>query len=451
MKITVIGTGYVGLVTGACLAEFGNDVLCLDLDESKVFILEEGGVPIFEPGLQDIVRRNIAASRLHFTTDIEKAVAHGKIQFIAVGTPADEDGSADLHYVIDAARSIGQFMKSYKVVVNKSTVPVGTADKVNEVIAKELKKRNEAIAYSVVSNPEFLKEGTAVADFMKPKRVVIGAEDQKAIKLMQTLYAPFLLNHDRCILMDVRSAELTKYAANSMLATRISFMNDLATLAEKIGADIELVRRGVGSDPRIGYDFLYAGCGYGGSCFPKDIHALINTAAEYGHEMKILKAVDDVNHFQKQILAKKIKGIFGNDLTNRHFALWGLAFKPNTDDMREAPSREVIDDLIASGATVSAYDPVAMPEAARIYENQSKFKVVNSSIEALESADALIIVTEWKEFRAANLDLIKEKLKNPIIVDGRNLYNTETLNEAGFIYHSIGRVSIDQDFGPLIS
>lgn len=451
MKITVVGTGYVGLVTGACLAEFGNNVLCLDLDASKVGILEEGGVPIFEPGLQDIVRRNMAASRLHFTTDIEKAVTHGKIQFIAVGTPADEDGSADLQSVIAAARNIGKYMSSYKVVVNKSTVPVGTADKVSAVIAEELDKREETVTYSVVSNPEFLKEGTAVADFMRPKRVVIGANEKKAIELMQTLYAPFLLNHDRFILMDVRSAELTKYAANSMLATRISFMNDLANLSEKIGANIELVRRGVGSDPRIGYDFLYAGCGYGGSCFPKDITALINTAAEYDHDMKILKAVEEVNNIQKHILTKKIKAIFGNDLTNRHFAIWGLAFKPNTDDMRQAPSREVIDDLVTSGATVTAYDPIATSEADRIYANQPKFKAVNSPLEALENADALIIVTEWKEFRAANFEIIKAKLKTPIIVDGRNLYDTKVLKEAGFIYHSIGRAAIMQEFGSLLS
>lgn len=442
MKITVIGTGYVGLVSGACLAEFGNDVLCLDLDADKVHILEDGVVPIFEPGLEDIVRRNMNARRLHFTADIEKAVAHGTIQFIAVGTPSEEDGSADIQSVIAAARNIGKYMTDYKVVVNKSTVPVGTADKVGAVIAEELAKRKEDITYSIVSNPEFLKEGTAVADFMRPKRIVIGANEEKSIQLMRTLYAPFQLNHDRLILMDVHSAELTKYAANSMLATRISFMNDLANLAEKIGANIELVRRGIGSDPRIGYDFLYAGCGYGGSCFPKDVNALIKTAADHDYDMKILKAVEEVNNLQKHILTKKIKSIFGNDLTNRHFALWGLAFKPNTDDMRQAPSRKLIDDLITSGATVAAYDPVAMSEADRIYSNQPQFKVVNLPMAALDNADALIIVTEWKEFRVANLELIKARLKTPIIVDGRNLYDMEILKEAGFIYHSIGRIAI---------
>lgn len=439
MNITVVGTGYVGLVSGSCLAEVGNNVLCLDLDVNKVNMLKEGGIPIFEPGLEDIVRQNVKANRLHFTTDIKTAVEHGEIQFIAVGTPSDEDGSADLKSVIAAARNIGKYMTDYKVIVNKSTVPVGTADKVHAAVAEELASRGTNIPYSVASNPEFLKEGAAIEDFMRPDRIIVGAHDQRAVELIRSLYAPFQRNHERLIIMDVRSAEFTKYAANAMLATRISFMNELANLAEMIGADIELVRKGIGSDPRIGYDFLYPGCGYGGSCFPKDVKALIKTAAAHDTELQILNAVEDVNHLQKRVLMKKVRALFGNDLTGRHFALWGLAFKPNTDDMREAPSRDLIDDLIISGATVTAYDPIAVYEAKRIYANQPKLELVDSPMDALEQADALLIVTEWKEFRNANFEMIKSKLMAPIIIDGRNLYDPNILKEAGFSYYSIGR------------
>lgn len=439
MKITVVGTGYVGLVSGACLAEVGNDVLCLDVDPEKIRILEEGGVPIYEPGLLEMVRRNVAAGRLHFTTDIKQAAAHGTIQFIAVGTPPDEDGSADLQYVVAAARNIGKHMADYKVVVDKSTVPVGTADKVKAAIADELKKRGVEIPYSVVSNPEFLKEGAAVEDFMRPDRVVVGAEDEQAISLMRGLYVPFQRNHERIIIMDVRSAELTKYAANAMLATRISFMNELANLAESLGADIESVRQGIGSDPRIGYHFLYPGCGYGGSCFPKDVKALIQIGKNNGHDLKVLNAVEAANDVQKHVVSAKIKQHFGNDLTGKHFALWGLAFKPNTDDMREAPSRELIHDLLAAGATVTAYDPVAMHETQRIFKDETRLTLADNPMAALNGADALAVVTEWKEFRSPDFASIKQKLKSPIIFDGRNLYDPKNVKEAGFKYYAIGR------------
>ncbi len=439
MKVTVIGTGYVGLVSGTCLAEVGNDVLCLDVDAEKIRILEEGGVPIFEPGLQEMVRRNVAAGRLHFTTDVQRAVDHGTIQFIAVGTPPDEDGSADLKYVLAAARNIGRLMTDFKVVVDKSTVPVGTGAKVKAAIADELQKRGVEVPYSVVSNPEFLKEGAAVEDFMRPDRVVIGAEDEQAIFLMRALYAPFQRNHERLIVTDVKSAELTKYAANAMLATRISFMNELANLAEKLGADIEMVRQGIGSDPRIGYHFLYPGCGYGGSCFPKDVKALIKTAADdAGIGLKVLRAVEEANDAQKHVLTEKLKARFG-DLTGRHFAVWGLAFKPNTDDMREAPSRELIADLFAAGATVSAYDPVAMDEARRIFGDDSRLRFAASPREALRDADALVIVTEWKEFRSPDFDAIKSDLKQPLIFDGRNLYDPKFVRGMGIDYFAIGR------------
>ncbi|WP_305073911.1 UDP-glucose dehydrogenase family protein [Propionivibrio sp.] len=439
MKVTVIGTGYVGLVSGTCLAEVGNDVLCLDVDAEKIRILEEGGVPIFEPGLQEMVRRNVAAGRLHFTTDVQRAVDHGTIQFIAVGTPPDEDGSADLKYVLAAARNIGRLMTDFKVVVDKSTVPVGTGAKVKAAIADELQKRGVEVPYSVVSNPEFLKEGAAVEDFMRPDRVVIGAEDEQAIFLMRALYAPFQRNHERLIVTDVKSAELTKYAANAMLATRISFMNELANLAEKLGADIEMVRQGIGSDPRIGYHFLYPGCGYGGSCFPKDVKALIKTAADdAGIGLKVLRAVEEANDAQKHVLTEKLKARFG-DLTGRHFAVWGLAFKPNTDDMREAPSRELIADLFAAGATVSAYDPVAMDEARRIFGDDSRLRFAASPREALRDADALVIVTEWKEFRSPDFDAIKSELKQPLIFDGRNLYDPKFVRGMGIDYLAIGR------------
>jgi UDPglucose 6-dehydrogenase len=439
MKITVIGTGYVGLVSGTCLAEVGNDVLCLDVDPEKIRILEEGGIPIYEPGLLEMVRRNVAAGRLHFTTDIKQAAAHGTIQFIAVGTPPDEDGSADLQYVVAAARNIGKHMTDYKVVVDKSTVPVGTADKVKAAIMDELQKRGVEIPYSVVSNPEFLKEGAAVEDFMRPDRVVVGAEDEQAISLMRTLYAPFQRNHERIIFMDVRSAELTKYAANAMLATRISFMNELANLAESLGADIESVRQGIGSDPRIGYHFLYPGCGYGGSCFPKDVKALIQIGKNNGQDLQVLNAVEAANDVQKHVISAKIKQRFGDDLSGKHFALWGLAFKPNTDDMREAPSRELIHDLLAAGATVTAYDPVAMHETQRIFKDETRLTLADNPMAALDGADALAVVTEWKEFRSPDFSSIKQKLKTPIIFDGRNIYDPKMVKAAGLDYRAIGR------------
>ena len=440
MKITVVGTGYVGLVSGTCLAEVGNDVLCLDVDPAKIKILEDGGIPIYEPGLQEMVTRNVAAGRLHFTTDVEKAVKHGTIQFIAVGTPPDEDGSADLQYVLAAARNIARTMTDYKVIVDKSTVPVGTADKVRAAVADELKKRGLEVPFSVVSNPEFLKEGAAVEDFMRPDRIVVGAEEEQAIHLMRALYAPFQRNHERLIITDVKSAELTKYAANAMLATRISFMNELANLAEVLGADIEMVRQGIGSDPRIGYHFLYPGCGYGGSCFPKDVKALIKTAADDANiTLKVLTAVEEANDLQKHILSEKIKARFGADLKGRHFALWGLSFKPNTDDMRDAPSRELIKDLFAAGATVSAYDPVALHETQRIFGDDSRLKYADSPMSALDDADALVIATEWKEFRSPDFEAIKAVLKNPVIFDGRNLYDPKFVRNSGVEYFAIGR------------
>jgi UDPglucose 6-dehydrogenase len=439
MKITVIGTGYVGLVSGTCLADVGNDVLCLDLDAAKIRTLNGGGIPIYEPGLEAMVKKNVAAGRLRFTTDIEAAVAHGVLQFIAVGTPPDEDGSADLQYVVAAARNVGRHMTGYKVVIDKSTVPVGTADKVRAGIAEELKARGLTIDFSVVSNPEFLKEGAAVEDFMKPDRIVVGAEDARAIELMRELYAPFQRNHERLIVMDVKSAELTKYAANAMLATRISFMNELANLAETLGADIELVRRGIGSDPRIGFHFLYPGVGYGGSCFPKDVQALIRTAQEAGQALQVLQAVEAANDSQKGVLTQKITRRLGQDLSGKTFALWGLAFKPNTDDMREAPSLVLIADLLACGASIRAYDPVATHEAQRILGTNPRITYAATPMAALDGADALAIVTEWKEFRSPDFDAIKAKLKTPVIFDGRNLYDPATPRKAGLEYFAIGR------------
>jgi UDPglucose 6-dehydrogenase len=439
MKISVIGTGYVGLVTGTCLAEVGNDVLCLDLDESKIRILKEGGIPIHEPGLLEMVRRNVEAGRLHFTTSIEESVAFGQVQFIAVGTPPDEDGSADLQYVTAAARNIGKYMTGYKVVVDKSTVPVGTADKVRAALAEELTKRGANLPFAVASNPEFLKEGAAVEDFMRPDRIVLGADDERAINLMREIYAPFNRNHDRLVVMDIRSAELTKYAANCMLATRISFMNELANLADKLGADIEQVRLGIGSDPRIGYHFLYPGCGYGGSCFPKDVQALIRTADSIGMPLKVLNAVEDVNEVQKRILLEKIKSRFGANLHGKHFALWGLAFKPNTDDMRAASSRVVIQGLWKLGATITAYDPVAITESKRIFGDDRRLTYAESPMGALNDADALLIVTEWKEFRAPDFDAVKTALKSPVIFDGRNLYEPAKVKVHGLEYYAIGR------------
>jgi len=440
MKITVIGTGYVGLVGAACLAEVGNHVLGLDVNPEKIRILKEGGIPIHEPGLLEIVRRNVENGRLSFTTNIEEAVHFGEVQFIAVGTPPDEDGSADLQYVTEAARNIGRFMTSEKVIVDKSTVPIGTGDKVKAAVAEELKKRNVDIHYSVVSNPEFLKEGAAVEDFMRPDRIVIGTEDPKAIDVMKQVYAPFQRNHERLVVTNLRSAELIKYAANSMLATRISFMNELANLAEIVGADIEMVRQGIGSDPRIGYHFLYPGCGYGGSCFPKDVKALIKTAKDVaGFDLKLLKAVEEVNDLQKYVLPKKIKKQFGDNLKGKHFALWGLAFKPNTDDMREASSRVLIHELIKAGATITAYDPVAMIEAKRIFKDEKHLSFVDTQDDALKNADALIIVTEWTEFRSPDFGLIKSSLKAPFIFDGRNLYDPKAVRSLGFEYFPIGR------------
>jgi UDPglucose 6-dehydrogenase len=440
MKVTVVGTGYVGLVSGACLAEMGNDVLCLDVDSAKIAILEGGGLPIHEPGLDQIVARNVSAGRLRFTTDVERAVAHGMLQFIAVGTPPDEDGSADLKYVLAAARNIGRHMSEYKVVVDKSTVPVGTADKVRGAIAEALAQRASDIGFSVVSNPEFLKEGAAVDDFMRPDRIIVGAEDERAIRLMRELYAPFQRNHDKLVVMDLRSAELTKYAANAMLATRISFMNELALLAERVGADIEQVRLGIGSDPRIGFGFLYAGCGYGGSCFPKDVKALIHTAEESGRSLQVLRAVENANEAQKKVLIEKIVRRFGNDLTGRRFALWGLAFKPNTDDMREAPSRVIIGELLSRGASVQAYDPIAMVEARRVLGDAPGLAFADSAVGVLQGADALIIVTEWKEFRSPDFERIKATLNHPVIFDGRNMFSPATVEAAGIEYHAIGRL-----------
>ena len=439
MKVSIIGTGYVGLVTGACLAEVGNHVMCMDVDENKIRTLRDGGIPIHEPGLLEIVQKCVAAGRLQFTTDPAESAHFGQVQFIAVGTPPDEDGSADLQYVLAAARSIAQHMDEYKVIVDKSTVPVGTADKVRQVVMEQLQARGVDLPFAVVSNPEFLKEGAAVNDFLRPDRIVVGADDTRATEIMHELYAPFQRNHDRLIVMDIRSAELTKYAANAMLATRISFMNELALLAEKLGADIERVRHGIGSDPRIGYHFLYAGCGYGGSCFPKDVQALQRTARANGVELQVLKAVEDANDEQKHILLKKIAQKFGSDLSGKRIALWGLAFKPNTDDMREAPSRVLIEGLWKMGATVAAYDPAAMEETHRIYGDDPRIKLVDSPTAALAGADALAIVTEWKEFRSPDFSVIKSSLKNPVIFDGRNLYEPADVRTEGVEYFCIGR------------
>lgn len=451
MKITIIGSGYVGLVTGACLAELGNDVFCLDLDQAKIDILNSGGVPIYEPGLKEMIERNRHAKRLQFSTDIAASVAHGEIQFIAVGTPPDEDGSADLKYVLAAAKNIGQFMTSPKVIVDKSTVPVGTAAKVKEVIAKELAKRQLGTEFSVVSNPEFLKEGAAVEDFMRPDRIVIGSDSdesgQRAKEKMRKLYTPFNRHHERTFYMDVKSAELTKYAANAMLATRISFMNELANLADVVGADIEAVRQGIGSDTRIGYGFLYSGTGYGGSCFPKDVQALEKTAQEHGLDLKILQAVESVNESQKKVLIRKIQQEFGQDLRGKTFALWGLAFKPNTDDMREAPSRVIIQELVKAGAQIVAFDPIATEEAMRALaidfagtpELLARIKTVDNPMDALSDADALVIATEWKAFRSPDFDDLKKRLKTPVIFDGRNLYEPLSMSEIGIQYHGIGR------------
>jgi UDPglucose 6-dehydrogenase len=439
MRITVHGTGYVGLVTGACVAQAGNHVVCVDIDEAKVAALNAGEIPIYEPGLEEIVRRNHSAGRLTFTTDVAEGVRHGELQFIAVGTPKNEDGSADLRHVLTVAETIGKHMTDYKVVVDKSTVPVGTADRVHATIASSLANRKASIGFDVVSNPEFLKEGAAVADFMKPDRIVVGTESPRAAELLRQLYEPFSRSHDKLIVMDVRSAELTKYAANVMLATKISLMNELANIAERYGADIEQVRIGIGSDPRIGYSFIYPGCGYGGSCFPKDVHALIRSAEEIGYDAELVRAVDSVNNRQKHTLFQKISAHFGGKLKGRTFALWGLAFKPNTDDMREAASRVLIELLLEAGALVQAYDPVAGDEAASIYGGQSGVTLCSSANAALEGADVLAIVTEWREFRSPDFDHLRATLKKPAIFDGRNLYDPDLMASMGFEYFGVGR------------
>ncbi len=439
MRLTVFGTGYVGLVTGACLAEVGHDVMCVDVDERKIANLKQGTIPIYEPGLEPIVHRNVEEGRLHFTTSAEEGVAHGEVQFIAVGTPPDEDGSADLKYVLAVAESIARHMTAEKIIVNKSTVPVGTADKVRERVAQVLAERGISLPYSVVSNPEFLKEGDAVNDFMKPDRIIIGTDNAQAEAVMRRLYAPFNRNHERTLFMDIRSAELTKYAANAMLATKISFMNELANLAERLGADIEKVRIGIGSDPRIGYHFIYPGCGYGGSCFPKDVKALVQMARDVAYEPQLLEAVEVVNKAQKQRLFDKIHHHFGGELEGRTIALWGLAFKPNTDDMREAPSRALMEALWQAGAKVRAYDPVAMEECRRIYGDHPQLELVESKYDALNEADALALCTEWRQFRAPDFDEMAQRLKTPVIFDGRNIYDPDELREKGWVYYGIGR------------
>lgn len=442
MDITVFGSGYVGLVTAACFADAGNNVICVDVDAKRVETLTRGEVPFYEPGLDELVKNNVREERLRFTTDAKLAVTHGLYQFIAVGTPPGEDGSADLQYVLQVARTIGQHMTDYKVVITKSTVPVGTCDKVRAAMTTELQQRKSELAFDVVSNPEFLKEGAALADFTKPDRIVIGTASNKATDLMRALYAPFNVHRDRIIFMDVRSSELTKYAANAMLATKISFMNELANVAERVGADIEKVRDGIGSDSRIGYHFIYAGCGYGGSCFPKDVRALAHTAREAGHDTPILNAVQTVNDRQKQVLFSRLQQHFG-ELRGRTIALWGLAFKPRTDDMREATSRVLMESLWAAGASIRAYDPVAMHEAQKIYGERADLALCATAEEACEGADALCIVTEWKQFRSPNFAKIAKLLHHPAIFDGRNLYEPELMGKMGFTYFSIGRQPVN--------
>ena len=439
MKVTVFGSGYVGLVTGACLADVGNDVLCIDIDASKIDKLKQGIIPIFEPGLDAIVTANADAGRLTFSTDVAAGVAHGLFQFIAVGTPPDEDGSADLQYVLAVAETIGQHMQEYKVIIDKSTVPVGTADKVRTKILETQQKSQKNVDFDIVSNPEFLKEGAAINDFMKPDRIIIGTDNPRTTELLRTLYAPFNRNHDRLVAMDIRSAELTKYAANAMLATKISFMNELANMAEILGADIEQVRLGIGSDPRIGYHFIYPGCGYGGSCFPKDVQALERTADEIGYNAELLRAVESVNNNQKERMFAKIECHFGDDLTDKTIALWGLSFKPNTDDMRAAPSRTLMEALWQKGAKVQAYDPEAMEETSRIYGTRDDLILCDSPESAIEGADALAVITEWKVFRSPDFELVKQRLKQPVIFDGRNIYDPASMAKAGFTYYAIGR------------
>jgi UDPglucose 6-dehydrogenase len=439
MNISIVGTGYVGLVTGTCFADVGNQVLCVDTDQNKIDMLLDGKVPIFEPGLEQLVQSGVDQNRLKFTTDIKAAVDHAQIIFIAVGTPPDEDGSADLSHVLTVAKSIGQNLSEYRTVVTKSTVPVGTAEKVRAAIQAELDGRGVDLEFSVASNPEFLKEGAAIEDFMKPDRVVIGADDDRAVSVMRELYAPFNRNHERLIVMDIPSAELTKYAANAMLATKISFMNELSNLAELLDADIELVRQGMGSDPRIGYHFIYPGCGYGGSCFPKDVQALHRTARQNGYEARILDAVEAVNQDQKSVLLSKIDAHMGANLSGKTFAIWGLAFKPNTDDMREAPSRVIIDGLLARGAEIRAYDPVASEEASELYNGNNSVVFCDDLYDATEGADSLVLVTEWKTFRSPDFERLKSQLSENVIFDGRNIYDPNALAKLGFQYYGIGR------------
>jgi UDPglucose 6-dehydrogenase len=439
MRVTIFGTGYVGLVTGTCLAEVGNDVVCVDVDAGKIARLERGEIPIYEPGLEPLVRDNHASGQLKFTTDAAAAIEHAQVIFIAVGTPPDEDGSADLSHVLTVAHTIGATLSRYAVVVNKSTVPVGTADAVRRTVAEALSARSSDVPFDVVSNPEFLKEGDAVQDCLRPDRIVIGADSARAIELLKNLYAPFNRNHERIVLMDVRSAELTKYAANAMLATKISFMNEIASIAEQVGADVEQVRRGIGSDPRIGYHFIYPGAGYGGSCFPKDVKALEFTARQHGHEPRLLSAVEAVNAAQKKKLFALLGIHFGGDVSGRTIALWGLAFKPNTDDMREAPSRTLIEQLWEAGARVRAYDPEAGAEAARIYGQRENLVLCDDAYAALDGADALVIVTEWKMFRSPDFERIKARLRQPVIIDGRNLFEPKAVEAAGLAYYGIGR------------
>lgn len=437
MKIAIVGTGYVGLVTGTCFAEMGMEVYCVDIDHRKIDNLKNGIIPIYEPGLEELVVRNHEVGRLHFTTELREVLDEVEIVFSAVGTPPDEDGSADLKYVLDVARTIGQTMTKYLLVVTKSTVPVGTAQKIKQTILDEQAGRGVSIDFDIASNPEFLKEGAAVKDFMHPDRVVVGVESDRAKKLMEKLYHPFMLNNFRIIYMDVPSAEMTKYAANAMLATRISFMNDMANLCEIIGADVNMVRKGIGADTRIGSSFLYAGCGYGGSCFPKDVKALIRTADEQGYPMRILQAVEAVNEHQKTVLYRKLEQYYRGNLSGKKVAMWGLAFKPETDDMREAPSLVLIDLLLKAGCRVTAYDPVAIPEAKRRIGDRIHY--AKDIYEAVTDADVLMIVTEWKEFRLPSWPKIKQQMKTPLILDGRNIYNIHEIEEAGFTYHCIGR------------
>jgi UDPglucose 6-dehydrogenase len=439
MKITIYGSGYVGLVTGACLADVGNDVICMDIDSQKIDMLNQGIIPIFEPGLEEMVKENHDSGRLRFTTSMSEAVDHGLFQFIAVGTPPDEDGSADLRSVLSVANAISENMKDYRIIVNKSTVPVGTADKVRETVSEGLLRSGKSCEFDVVSNPEFLKEGAALTDFMKPDRIVIGTDNPRTTELLKVLYAPFNRSHERIIAMDIRSAELTKYAANAMLATKISFMNELANLAELFGADIEHVRQGIGSDTRIGYHFIYPGCGYGGSCFPKDVKALEKTAQEYGYQAELLSAVENVNNRQKHVLFTKILKHYQGNIKGKTFALWGLAFKPKTDDMREAPSRVLLEALIAAGAIVKAFDPEAMHEATKIYGSTPGLILCKTREEAITDADALCVVTEWKNFWSPDFEDLKVRLTDAVIFDGRNLYNPELLKNMGICYYGIGR------------